>query len=125
VLTGYVAEEDVATLFYEATVVAFPYTSTTGSSGVLHQAGTYGRAAVLPQIGDFIEVIEEEGFSGEYFVPGDAVSLADALAKVLDDPTRRVDLGRRNFAAAAGIPMSEVVDWHVVHIRGLLAERAR
>ncbi|MDY7100546.1 MAG: glycosyltransferase [Actinomycetota bacterium] len=125
VLTGYVPEEDVAGLFSSATAVAFPYTSTTGSSGVLHQAGTYGRAAVLPRIGDFVEVIEEEGFSGEYFVPGDAASLADALVKVLDDEGRRVDLGRRNFAAAAGIPMSEVVDWHVVHLRNLLGGHHR
>ena len=120
VLTGYVPEEQVAPLFLSATVVAFPYTSTTGSSGVLHQAGEYGRAVALPRIGDFVEVVEEEGFRGEYFVPGDAGSLADALAAVLDDPVRRDELGRTNFAAAVGIPMSEVVDWHLLHIRRLL-----
>ncbi|MGB3776324.1 MAG: glycosyltransferase, partial [Leeuwenhoekiella sp.] len=36
--TGYVAEEDVPRIFGESAVVVFPYTSTTGSSGVLHQA---------------------------------------------------------------------------------------
>src|SRR5664279_2947306 len=106
VLTGYVAEADVAPLFSSSAVVAFPYTSTTGSSGVLHQAGEYGRAAVLPRIGDLIDIIEEEGFRGVYFEPGDPISLADALAKVLDDDSLRDDLGRRNFAAASGIPMS-------------------
>jgi len=119
-LTGYVAEEDVAGLFGSSAVVAFPYTSTTGSSGVLHQAGEYGRAAVLPRIGDLIDIIEEEGFRGVYFEPGDPISLADALAKVLDDDSLRDELGRRNFAAASGIPMSEVVHWHVVHIRRIL-----
>ena len=33
--TGYVAEEDVPVIFSESAVVVFPYTSTTGSSGVL------------------------------------------------------------------------------------------
>jgi glycosyltransferase involved in cell wall biosynthesis len=123
VLTGYVAEDDVADLFRSAAVVAFPYTSTTGSSGVLHQAGAYGRAAVLPRIGDLLEVIEEEGFCGEYFEPDDPGSLADAIARVLDDPVRREQLGRRNFAAAAGIAMSDVADWYVFHLQRLVAAR--
>jgi len=119
--TGYVSEDDVPQIFSDATAVVFPYTSTTGSSGVLHQAGSYGRAAVLPEIGDFVEVIEEEGFRGEYFVPDDAASLADATERVLDDPIHRVELGQRNFAASAGIALSDVVDWHVIHMQRLIA----
>ncbi|GAA1947275.1 glycosyltransferase [Microbacterium aquimaris] len=122
--TGYVAEEDVARIFGGAAVVAFPYTSTTGSSGVLHQAGEYGRAAVLPRIGDLVDIIEEEGFAGEYFEPGDPESLAAALSSVLDDESRRDALGRQNFAAATGIPMSEVVHWHVIHLQRILARRS-
>lgn len=122
-MPGYIVEEEVAPLFLSASVVAFPYTSTTGSSGVLHQAGEYGRAAVLPRIGDLVDVIEEEGFQGVYFEPGDAGSLADALALVLDDPERREELGRRNFAAASGVPMSEVVQWHIAHIDRLRTRR--
>lgn len=118
--TGYVAEEDVPRIFSEAAAVVFPYTSTTGSSGVLHQAGSFGRAAVLPRIGDFVEVIEEEGFLGEYFVPEDASSLADAAARVIDDPTNRVEIGRRNFAASAGIALADVVDWHVIHLERII-----
>lgn len=119
-LTGYVAEADIPALFLDATVVAFPYTSTTGSSGVLHQAGEYGRAAVLPRIGDLVDIIEEEGFVGVYFEPGDATSLADALAEVLDDADMRDRIGRQNFAAASGVPMAEVVQWHIAHIQRLL-----
>ena len=120
VLPGYVAEEEVEPLFRSSSVVAFPYTSTTGSSGVLHQAGEYGRAPVLPRIGDLVDIIEEEGFAGVYFTPGDPVSLADALAEVLDDPALRVELGQRNLAAAAGIPIREVAHWHVVHLRRVI-----
>ncbi len=119
--TGYVAEEDVPGLFSAASAVVFPYTSTTGSSGVLHQAGSFGRAAVLPRIGDFVQVIEEEGFEGEYFAPDDAESLADAIVAVVDDPTRRVELGRKNFAASAGIALSDVVDWHIIHLEQVIA----
>lgn len=123
VFTGYVEESEVSELFTSATVTAFPYTSTTGSSGVLHQAGSYGRSAVLPAIGDFVEVIEEEGFIGQYFEPGDAVSLADALAKLLDDPTLSAEHGQRNYLAATGIPMAEVIDWHLIHLDRVLDAR--
>lgn len=123
--TGYVAEEDVEGLFSSSAVVVFPYTSTTGSSGVLHQAGSYGCATVLPAIGDFVEVIEEEGFCGEYFDPADPITLADAIVKVIDAPDRRRELGRRNYAAAIGIPIDEVVDWHVIHIDRLLTKKRK
>lgn len=123
VFTGYVEEEDVPRIFESAAVTAFPYTSTTGSSGVLHQAGSYGRAAVLPAIGDFAEVIEEEGFIGLYFEPGDATSLADAIAKMLDDDMLVAEHGRRNFLASTGIPMSEVIDWHLLHLGVAMTSR--
>lgn len=50
--TGYVAEEDVERIFKESSFVIFPYTTTTGSSGILHQAGSYARACILPKIDD-------------------------------------------------------------------------
>ena len=121
--TGYVAEEDVPRIFGEAAVVVFPYTSTTGSSGVLHQAGSYGKAAVLPRIGDFAEVITEEGYDGEFFLPDDPNTLAQAIAKILDSDERRRELGMRNYLAARGLPISDVVDWYLIHFEGMLQPR--
>jgi glycosyltransferase involved in cell wall biosynthesis len=123
--TGYVAEEDVPHIFGDAAVVVFPYTSTTGSSGVLHQAGDYGKAVVLPHIGDFAEVIAEEGYAGEFFAPGDAQSLAAAIARVIDDPIRRQRLGAQNYAASRGLPIAEVVDWYLLHFQMLIEQKQR
>lgn len=120
--TGYVAEEDVPRLFGEAAAVVFPYTSTTGSSGVLHQAGDYGKAVVLPQIGDLAELVAEEGYTGEFFEPNDPQSLAEAIARILDQPERRVEMGRQNYLAARGLPLSDVVDWYLLHIEALLGK---
>ncbi len=120
--TGYVAEEDVPRIFSESAVVVFPYTSTTGSSGVLHQAGDYGKAAVLPLIGDFAEVITEEGYGGEFFEIDQVESMADAIARVIDNPARRRELGTQNFLASHGLPIDEVVDWYLLHIQALLSK---
>ena len=122
--TGYVAEEDVPHIFGDSAVTVFPYTSTTGSSGVLHQAGSYAKAAVLPRIGDFAEVITEEGYNGEFFEPDDVVSMADAIARVIDNPDRRRELGTQNFMASQGLPIGDVVDWYLLHFQLIISERA-
>ena len=121
--TGYVAEDDVPAIFRAAAAVVFPYTSTTGSSGVLHQAGDYGKAVVLPHIGDFAEVIAEEGYAGEFFEPDDTASLAAAIARVIDDPVRRRQLGEQNYAASRGLPIAEVVDWYLLHFQMLIDQK--
>ena len=121
--TGYVAEEDVPVIFKEAAAVVFPYTSTTGSSGVLHQAGDYGKAVVLPQIGDLAELVAEEGYIGEFFEPNNPHSLAEAINRILADPERRVEMGRQNYLAARGLPLSEVVDWYLLHMEAMLNKK--
>jgi len=118
--TGYVAEEDVPRVFCEAAVVVFPYNSTTGSSGVLHQAGSFARAVALPNLGDLAELVTEEGYVGEFFEPEDADSMADAIERVLTNPERRREMGVRNYRAAQGVPISEVLDWYLLHFERLL-----
>lgn len=123
VYTGYVQEDDVPHLFQSADVVAFPYTSTTGSSGVLHQAGSYGCAVVLPNLGDFAELIQDEGYVGEFFEPQDPQSMAVAIARLLDDSDLRKQQGEQNFLASQGIPISDVVDWYLLHFERLLGAK--
>ena len=115
--TGYVSEEDVPRVFGSANVAVFPYTSTTGSSGVLHQAGSYGCPVVLPDIGDFAEVVRDEGFEAATFDAGDAGDLARALRAMLADPDGMVAMGEANRAAACGIPLADVADWHLAHLQ--------
>lgn len=121
--TGYVAEEDVPRIFGDAWVVIFPYTSTTGSSGVLHQAGGYGKAVVLPKLGDLAELVTEEGYDGEFFEPNNAGSLSEAILRVIDHPGRQLEIGSRNYLAANGLPISDVVDWYLIHFEQLLKKK--
>ncbi len=121
--TGYVSEEDVPRIFGDAWVVVFPYTSTTGSSGVLHQAGGYGKAVVLPNLGDLAELVLEEGYDGEFFEATSSKSLADAISRVIDYPDRQLEIGTRNFLAANGLPINDVVDWYLIHFQELLKRK--
>jgi len=120
--TGYVEEEDVPVIFGDSTVVVFPYTSTTGSSGVLHQAGSYGKAVVLPNIGDLKELVEEEGYCGEFFKPSDVNDLADAIEKLVIDDAYRKELAEKNYAASASLPMEDITEWYMMHFEWLTAQ---
>ncbi|MBD8488980.1 glycosyltransferase [Echinicola sp. CAU 1574] len=114
--TGYVPEEAVSDIFHDSTFVVFPYTTTTGSSGILHQAGSYGRACILPKIDDLERVVEEEGYDGAFFNTDDADSLAEAVASLVENPEKRRQIEDKNYAAAKGLPMSELAEWYLSHI---------
>ncbi|MAW97024.1 MULTISPECIES: glycosyltransferase [unclassified Leeuwenhoekiella] len=111
--TGYVAEEDVPRIFTESAMVVFPYTSTTGSSGVLHQAGSYGKAVVMPDLGDLALLVKEEGYRGEFFEPENPTSLAQAIAKLVVNTAYRTELAKANFEAANALPMSVIAQCYL------------
>ena len=106
--TGYVEEEDVPVIFSESAMVVFPYTSTTGSSGVLHQAGSYGKAVVMPDLGDLSILVKEEGYSGEFFNPTRVSSLAAGIEKLVINEEYRNQIARTNYQAATALPMSRI-----------------
>lgn len=108
--TGYVEEEDVPKLFEESALVAFPYTSTTGSSGVLHQAGSYGKAVVMPDLGDLALLVEEEGYKAEFFEPTSVKSLAKSIEAIVTNEAHRIALGKANYEAATAYPMSKIAE---------------
>ena len=111
--TGYVEEEDVPKIFTESAMVIFPYTSTTGSSGVLHQAGSYGKAVVMPDLGDLSILVKEEGYRGEFFDPKSVDSLSDAIEKIVKSPSYRNELGKANYDAATAFPMSRITGMYL------------
>jgi len=111
--TGYVEECDVERLFTESAVVIFPYTSTTGSSGVLHQAGSYGKAVILPNLGDLASLIEDEGYRGEFFETENVESLANAIENVVENDAYRIELGEANYKAATAYPMERITQIYI------------
>ena len=121
--TGYVEEEEVAPLFNESAVVVFPYTSTTGSSGVLHQAGSYGKAVVMPNLGDLATLIEDEGYRGEFFEPESTESLAKAIEAIVTNEAHRIKLEIANYKAATAYPMERITDIYLEEFEKIIAKK--
>ena len=118
VFHGYVAEEDVSAFFGGARLCVFDYIATTGSSGVLHQAASYGVVPVFPRIGDFVDLCRDEGLAGEHFEASDAASLAAAMRRVLEDLTSAQRCADTNVNASQGMPFSGVIDFHAQRLLG-------
>ena len=123
IFTGYVKEEDVATLFEESAVVVFPYTSTTGSSGVLHQAGSYARAVVMPNLGDLASLVKDEGYRGEFFEPESVLSLANAIKAIITNDAYRIELGEANYKAATAFPMERITAIYLEEFNKIIAKK--
>jgi len=122
--TGYVEESDVPVIFGESSVVVFPYTSTTGSSGVLHQAGSYGKAVVLPDLGDLSLLVKDEGYKGEFFNPTEVNSLANGIQEIITNDSYRVALGKNNYQAACSLPMEDITDMYLENFSSIIARNS-
>lgn len=121
--TGYVAEEDVPIIFTESTMVVFPYTSTTGSSGVLHQAGSYGKAVVMPDLGDLSRLVQDEGYRGEFFDPDSIESLAKAIRNLVIYENHRMTIAKANYKAATALPMSAITEMYLNVFQNIIENR--
>jgi len=108
VFHGYVAEEEVSHFFTQAKLAIFDYDSTTGSSGVLHQAAIYGTPAAYPMMGDFIDVTEREGLRGFNFKPLDQSALEEAILKCLSDTQTAQSYADNNIDISKGVTMNTV-----------------
>lgn len=121
--TGYIEEEEVPTLFKNSAVVVFPYTATTGSSGVLHQAGSYGKAVVLPDLGDLALLVKDEGYRGEFFEPKSVASLAKAIETIITNDAYRIELGKLNYNASVAFPMERISDMYLDTFETIIQKR--
>ncbi len=110
---GYVAEDDVPVFFKQGRIAVFDYDSTTGSSGVLHQAATFGTTPVYPLMGDFVDVTEREGLKGFNYVPLDECSLMGTIDKALSMPEKAQQIADSNLSVSKGLSMDVIASMHM------------
>jgi glycosyltransferase involved in cell wall biosynthesis len=96
---GCVPEEGLQEIFRRCQVVVLPYTATTGSSSVLYQAATWGRAVVASDLPELRASVEEAGLEVAFFKDGDVGALADALERMLRSQRARRSQVERNYQA--------------------------
>jgi glycosyltransferase involved in cell wall biosynthesis len=96
---GQVSEDDVKDLFGRAQIVVLPYAASTGSSSVLYQAATWGRAIVASDLSEIRRVTQENNLRVQYFENNNLESLCTSLRMLIHSPAIRRAQSQHNFNA--------------------------
>ena len=94
---GQVSEENVKDLFRRAQVVVLPYAASTGSSSVLYQAATWGRAIVASDLSEIRNMTLENNLRVQFFESNNLESLSNSLRLLVDSPSIRGAQRQHNF----------------------------
>jgi len=114
----FVTDEEVGAYFRRADVVVLPYREI-DQSGVLFTALAFGRPLLLSAVGGFPEVAGHGAAS--LVAPGDPLALAQALRRLIEDPSARERLAAGARAAAAGPYSWDAIAAAHVELYGALA----
>ena len=98
---GEVTREEKIALIDGCDVMTVPTEYVEAKGVSVLEAWARGVPVVQPAHGSFPELMERSGGAGVLVPPGDARALADAIARLLQDPARREHLGRLGRDAVA------------------------
>jgi len=94
---GQIPEDQVMNLFRESQIIVLPYTASTGSSSVLYQAATWGRAVIASDLEEICTLANENNLQIEFFKAGNMESLCTSIQNLLDSPQKRRLQAEHNF----------------------------
>lgn len=92
VRNSWISDHQRARMFQRAALVVLPYNEAT-QSGVVPVASTFSKPVVATRVGALAECVED-GVTGILIPPKDPQAIADAIVKLLKDPSLRHELGR-------------------------------
>jgi glycosyltransferase involved in cell wall biosynthesis len=94
---GQVSEDNVKSLFQRARLVILPYAASTGSSSVLYQAATWGRAVVASDLSEIRKLALESHLQIQFFETNHLESLCDSIRTLLNSSSLRRAQAQHNF----------------------------
>jgi glycosyltransferase involved in cell wall biosynthesis len=105
---GYIEEPCVANLFKRVSLAVLPYSSSAGSSGVVHLACECSVPVLASDILDLRELATFEGLWLEFFPPDAVDVLADQLLRLLSDPRSQEDMAVHNRRAVQTLSLQNI-----------------
>jgi hypothetical protein len=96
---GQIPEDRVKDLFRRSQIVVLPYTASTGSSSVLYQAATWGRAVIASDLQETCTLAKENNLHIEFFKTGNVENLCTSIQNLLDLPQKRRSQAEHNFGS--------------------------
>ncbi len=110
-LTGYVPDEELPSILKDISIIALPYGTCTGTSGVAHLLAAFGKPFVATALPEFVE-LKEEG-AGILTAERDPMSFYKAMKKLLEDKELYGELSRKNIEFANQRKWSKISDQYI------------
>ena len=121
---GFIPEQEKPGYLTAADIYCAPNTGKESFGVILLEAMASGRPVVATAIDGFRQVLTE-GREGLLVPPGDDGAMATALARLLDHPEQRLEMGRAGRAAAVGYAWPLVADRVLEVYQAALLRRAK
>jgi glycosyltransferase involved in cell wall biosynthesis len=116
---GYVPEAAIPELFRSTSLLLMPYSSSTGSSGVAHQAAEYGVPIVCADILDFREMAAHERLAIDFYEVENADSFVNRVVETLSSRARLAEMSWKNYQAAQSMTLPHIVNNYLQLFRSL------
>ena len=116
---GYVPEAEIPKLFRGISLLLMPYSSSTGSSGVAHQAAEYGIPIVCANIPDFREMAEQERLAIDFYEVDNGSSFVNRVVDLLKSPAKLAEMSLKNYQAAQRMTLPSIVSNYLQLFRRL------
>ena len=121
---GYIPEAQIPELFRGTSLLLMPYSSSTGSSGVAHQAAEYGVPIICADIPAFREMAEHEHLAVDFYEVNNGDSFVDRVVRLLNSPDRLAEMSWKNYQAAQRMTLPQVVNNYLQLFRRLSKKSA-
>lgn len=120
---GQVPEEKIKELFQKANIVILPYTASTGSSSVLYQSATWGRAIIASDLKEHLYIANENNLKINFFENGNIGSLKEILRRLLNSQEIRNEQIEYNLEAIQKLTPSETCKYYIQAFNRALEKR--
>jgi glycosyltransferase involved in cell wall biosynthesis len=120
---GQVPEDNVKDLFRRAQIIVLPYTASTGSSSVLYQAATWGRAVVASDLNEIRKLTLENNLQVQFFEKNNLESLCNSIRALLNSSALRRAQSEHNFNSIQGIRPKETCQRYLAAFNRALEKR--
>jgi glycosyltransferase involved in cell wall biosynthesis len=120
---GQVSEDDVKDLFRRSQIVVLPYAASTGSSSVLYQAATWGRAVVASDLNEIRKMTLENDLQVQFFESNNVESLCNSLRLLLNSSKLRRAQAKHNFSSIQHLRPKETCHRYIQAFNHALEKR--
>ncbi|WP_158058214.1 glycosyltransferase [Halorussus halophilus] len=108
--TGYVEDHEMDELWESASLLAMPYRTCTGVSGVFQLAKSYGRPVLAFDVEGMRTATVETGGSASFVPEGRPEEIASRIVELWDDRERLTEMASENAAASDEFTMADAAE---------------